>query len=52
MISEAVDEYIALSHTRLVKPLLNQITAQGKKKYDMKSATAQVKKNLTLSYLK
>ena len=26
MISEAIDEYIALHHTKLIKPLLNQIT--------------------------
>ncbi len=51
MMSEAIDEYIALNHTRKVKPLMNQIDSKGKKKYDVKSATALVKKNLMRNYI-
>jgi len=51
MISEAIDEYIALNHTRLIKPLVNQIDANGKKKYSVASATKQVKLGLRQMYV-
>ena len=51
MISEAIDEYIALNHTRLIKPLVNQIDAKGKKKYNTATATKQVKASLRQMYV-
>ena len=51
MISEAIDEYIALHHTKLIKPLLNQISSNGKKKYNQQTATKEIKNKLTKMYL-
>ena len=52
MISESIDEYIALNHTKVVKPLLNQIDSKGKKVYTSESATQQMKKQLMKMYVK
>ena len=52
MISEAIDEYIALHHTKVVKPLLNQIDSKGKKVYTSETATLQMKKQLMKMYVK
>jgi len=52
MMSEALDEYISTNHTRLVKPLLNQVDTKGKKKYTRVNATAEVKALLGKMYLK
>jgi len=52
MIEEAIDEYVALNYLRKVKPLLNQVSAQGKKKYNPATATASVKTELLKMYLK
>jgi hypothetical protein len=52
MISESIDEYIALNHTKVVKPLLNQIDSKGKKVYTTETATQQMKKQLMKMYVK
>jgi hypothetical protein len=52
MISESIDEYIALNHTKVVKPLLNQIDSKGKKVYTSETATQQMKKQLMKMYVK
>jgi hypothetical protein len=52
MISESIDEYIALHHTKVVKPLLNQIDSKGKKVYTPETATLQMKKQLMKMYVK
>tara|TARA_Y100001937_G_scaffold112207_1_gene159583 strand:- start:22 stop:828 length:807 start_codon:yes stop_codon:yes gene_type:complete len=52
MISEAIDEYIALHHTKLIKPLLNQINPNGKKKFTQQTATKEIKNKLIKMYLK
>ena len=49
---EAIDEYIALHHSRLVKPLINQVDGKGKKKHNVSSATAQIKATLLQMYVK
>ena len=49
---EAIDEYIALHHTKLIKPLLNQIDSKGKKVYTSETATLQMKKQLMKMYVK
>ena len=51
MISEAIDEYIALHHTKLIRPLLNQVSSNGKKKYNQQTATKEIKNKLTKMYL-
>jgi len=51
MIDEAVDEYIALHHTKLIKPLMNKVSAQGKKKHTRASATKEVKSMLYKMYI-
>jgi hypothetical protein len=51
MISEAVDEYIALHHRTKVKPLLNHTNAQGKKLYNVQTATSFSKKELMTMYV-
>lgn len=52
MMEEAIDEFIALHHSRLVKPLINQVDGKGKKKHNVSSATAQVKATLLQMYVK
>jgi hypothetical protein len=52
MISEAIDEYIALNHRNKVKPLLNHVNKQGKKMYNTQSATTHVKNQLMKMYLR
>ena len=52
MISEAIDEYIALHHSKLVKPLINQIDFKGKKKHTVTTATSQIKSTLMNMYIK
>jgi len=52
MISEAIDEYIAINHSKLVKPYINQVNIKGKKKYTRESATKEVKKLLQQMYIK
>ena len=52
MMEEAIDEYIALNYLRKVKPLLNQVSAQGKKKHNPATATASVKAELLKMYVK
>jgi hypothetical protein len=52
MITEAIDEYIALNYRLKVKPLLNQTNSQGKKVYSVVTATANVKKELMQMYIK
>jgi|TARA_R110000751_G_scaffold94864_1_gene185242 hypothetical protein len=50
MIDEAIDEYIAENYSKKVKPLLNQINNQGKKKYTPQTATAEVKSLIIKMY--
>jgi hypothetical protein len=50
MVSEAVDEYLALNHRNKVKPLLNKVNSQGKKAFTMATANAHVKKELMKMY--
>jgi hypothetical protein len=52
MMSDSLDEYIALYHRVKVKPLLNHTDSKGKKIYTNESATQQVKKQLMKMYLK
>ena len=52
MVSEAIDEYIALHHSRLVKPLINQIDSKGKKKHNVSTATTHIKSTLMQMYVK
>jgi len=52
MISEAIDEYIALNHRTKVKPLLNHTNSQGKKIYNIQTATKKVKDELYSMYVK
>ena len=51
MMTEAIDEYIALHHSRLVKPISNRVNAQGKKKHTSQSATKEVKDTLVKMYV-
>ena len=50
MLSEAIDEYIALNYTKKVKPLLNQRDNKGKKKHTPQSATKFIKNQLKKMY--
>jgi len=52
MMSDSIDEYIALNHRTKVKPLLNQVDKNGKKIYTPLTATQQVKKQLLKMYVK
>ena len=52
MISEAIDEYLAINYRTKVKPILNQIDSKGKKKYTSETATKLVKGELIKMYLK
>lgn len=47
----AVDEYVSVNHTKLVKPLINQIDDKGKKKHTTTTAINEVKKRLIETYL-
>lgn len=52
MILEAIDEYIALNHRTKIKPLLNYTNAQGKKMYNIQTATKHVKQELFNMYVR
>lgn len=52
MMSDTIDEYIALNHRIKVKPLLNQVDRNGKKIYTPQTASQQVKKQLLKMYVK
>jgi hypothetical protein len=51
MMSEAIDEYLAINHTKKIKPYLNQRNNKGKKIYNSTTATKQVKTQLKKMYL-
>ena len=52
MMSEAIDEYIALNHRTKIKPLLNHTNAKGQKMYNTQTATNHVKNELYNMYVK
>ncbi|MEN8882713.1 MAG: hypothetical protein ABF244_00570 [Flavobacteriaceae bacterium] len=52
MVEEAIDEYVALNYLKKVKPLLNQIGSNGKKKFTPSTATTYIKKELLTMYLR
>ena len=52
MMSESIDEYIALNYRNKVRPLLNQVDKSGKKIFTPESATQHVKKQLLKMYVK
>ena len=51
MMSEAIDEYVALNYTKKVKPLLTQRDGKGKAKYTPEKATKEIKNTLKKMYL-
>ena len=51
MISEAIDEYIALNYSKKIKPLINMRGVDGKPKYTSETAMAELKKMLYKSYV-
>jgi hypothetical protein len=52
MMSDSIDEYIALNHRNKVRPLLNQVEVSGKKSFTLQSATQHVKSQLMKMYVK
>ena len=52
MVLEAIDDYLALNYLKKVKPLLNQIGSNRKKKYTTQTATDYAKKELMKMYLR
>ena len=51
MINQAIDEYIERNYTKIVKPLVNSVGIDGKKKYTPQSAMQIVKKRIVKKYL-
>jgi hypothetical protein len=52
MMSESIDEYIALNYRNKVRPLLNQVDKNGKKIFTPESASQHVKKQILKMYVK
>jgi len=52
MITEAIDEYLALNHRNKIAPLLKKVNSSGKKMYNSNTAYVHARKELMTMYIK
>ena len=52
MITEAIDEYLALNHRNKIAPLLKKVNSSGKKMYTSNTAYVHARKELMKMYIK